>query len=41
MIEAAEQAGIKRFKLLSAFQDAGRDMNISESFKFYMKMKRH
>lgn len=40
MIEAAEQAGIKRFILVSAFPDAGRGMNISESFEFYMKMKR-
>lgn len=40
MIEAAEDAGVKRFILVSAFPDAWRDKNMPESFEFYMKMKR-
>lgn len=40
MIAAAENAGIKRFLLVSAFPDAGRGKGMPESFEFYMKVKR-
>lgn len=40
MIAAAEEAGVKRFLLVSAFPDAGRGMGMPESFEFYMKVKR-
>ncbi|MCG1010754.1 SDR family oxidoreductase [Salinicoccus sp. ID82-1] len=40
MITAAENAGVKRFLLVSAFPDAWRDKDMPDSFEFYMKMKR-
>lgn len=40
MIEAAELAGVTRFILVSAFPDAGRDQETTDSFEIYMKVKR-
>lgn len=40
VIKAAEDAGVNRFLMVSAFPDAGRDTVTKESFEFYMKMKR-
>lgn len=40
MIAAAQMAEVKRFLLVSAFPDAGRDQETTESFELYMKVKR-
>lgn len=40
MVTAAENAGVKRFLLISAFPDAWRNEDMSDNFEFYMKMKR-
>ena len=40
VIHAAETAGVNRFLMVSAFLDAGRDSDTTESFELYMKMKR-
>lgn len=40
MITAAENAGVKRFLLVSAFPDAWRNKGMPDSFEFYMEMKR-
>ncbi len=39
-VAAAEQAGVPRFILVSAFPDAGRGKAISEGFENYMRVKR-
>lgn len=38
--KAAEMAGVRRFLLVSAFPDAGRDKEPTASFEHYMKIKR-
>lgn len=38
--EAAEMADVRRFLLVSAFPDAGRDKDTPASFEHYMKIKR-
>ncbi|MGO3885213.1 MAG: NAD(P)H-binding protein [Mycetocola sp.] len=37
---AAEQAGVQRFVLVSAFPDAGRDAQPNEGFEHYMRVKK-
>ncbi|WP_434747602.1 SDR family oxidoreductase [Pantoea sp. Lu_F5_004] len=39
-VAAAEQAGVSRFMLVSAFPDAGRGKTPSEGFENYMRVKR-
>lgn len=39
-VDAAIAAGAKRFVLVSAFPDAGRGQNISDTFEHYMHVKR-
>ena len=38
--EAAQQAGIRDFILVSVFPDAGRGRGVSESFEHYMRVKK-
>jgi uncharacterized protein YbjT (DUF2867 family) len=38
--EAARQAGIRRFVLVSVFPDAGRDREPNEGFEHYMRVKK-
>ncbi|BCQ45183.1 ISPsy18, transposase [Erwinia rhapontici] len=37
---AAQQAGVSRFLLVSAFPEAGRAKTISETFEYYMAVKK-
>lgn len=39
-VKAAEKAGIKRFILVSAFPEAGRDKALGEGFENYMRIKK-
>ncbi|WP_193075107.1 SDR family oxidoreductase [Pseudomonas sp. FME51] len=39
-VAAAKQAGIRRFLLVSAFPEAGRDKQMPERFENYMKVKK-
>lgn len=38
--EAARQAGVRRFVLVSVFPDAGRDLETNEGFEHYMRVKK-
>lgn len=40
MITASENAGVKRFLLVSVFPDAWRNKSMPDSFEFYIEMKR-
>ncbi len=39
-VAAAQQAGVSRFLLVSAFPEAGRAKTISETFEYYMAVKK-
>lgn len=39
-VEAAKLAGIKRFILVSAFPEAGRGRQLSDTFEYYMEVKK-
>ncbi|GAB2591407.1 NAD(P)H-binding protein [Microlunatus antarcticus] len=39
-VDAARQAGVARFVLVSVFPDAGRDLETNEGFEHYMRVKK-
>ncbi|GAA3568270.1 SDR family oxidoreductase [Microlunatus spumicola] len=39
-VDAARQAGVRRFVLVSVFPDAGRDLETNEGFEHYMRVKK-
>jgi uncharacterized protein YbjT (DUF2867 family) len=39
-VDAARQAGVGRFVLVSVFPDAGRDLETNEGFEHYMRVKK-
>ena len=39
-VDAAQQAGVRRFVLVSVFPDAGRDREPNEGFEHYMRVKK-
>lgn len=39
-VDAAQQAGVRRFVLVSVFPDAGRDREPNEAFEHYMRVKK-
>lgn len=40
-VDAAEQAGVRRFVLVSVFPEAGRGPDSPEAFEHYMRVKKH
>lgn len=40
-VEAARLAGVQRFLLVSAFPEAGRGRQVSDTFEVYMQVKKH